>query len=50
MILRWPGHGTAGAKIDAPVSLLDITAATTLKLAGAPAETLADLDGRDLAP
>jgi arylsulfatase A-like enzyme len=33
MILHWPGHGTAGAKIDAPVSLLDITA-TTLKLRG----------------
>lgn len=49
MILRWPGHGTAGARIAAPVSLLDIVA-TTLKLAGATSETLAELDGVDLAP
>jgi arylsulfatase A-like enzyme len=49
LVLRWPGHGTAGARIDAPVSLLDVTA-TTLKLAGATAETLAGLDGVDLAP
>lgn len=49
MILRWPGHGTAGAKITAPVSLLDITA-TTLEVAGATSETLAELDGIDLTP
>jgi arylsulfatase A-like enzyme len=49
LVVRWPGHGTAGAKIAAPVSLLDITA-TTLKLAGVPGESLAELDGIDLAP
>jgi len=49
LVVRWPGHGSAGAKISAPVSLLDITA-TTLKLAGAASETMAELDGVDLAP
>jgi len=49
MILRWPGHGTAGTKLKSPVSLLDITA-TTLQVAGATPETLAELDGVDLSP
>ena len=49
LIVRWPGHATAGARVNAPVSLLDVTA-TTLALAGAPAATLAELDGRDLGP
>ncbi len=49
LILHWPGHGPAGTKIAAPVSLLDITA-TTLKVAGATADTLAELDGVDLFP
>jgi len=44
LLVRWPGHATPGARIDAPVSLLDV-AATTLAVAGAPAETLAKLDG-----
>jgi arylsulfatase A-like enzyme len=49
LILRWPERVEAGARITTPVSLLDL-AATTLALAGAPAETLAELDGVDLAP
>jgi arylsulfatase A-like enzyme len=49
LIVHWPGRTTAGARIAAPVSLLDVTA-TTLALAGAPRETLAELDGLDLAP
>jgi arylsulfatase A-like enzyme len=49
MTLRWPGRTAPGTRIDAPVSLLDITA-TTLSLAGASPETMSELDGRDLAP
>jgi arylsulfatase A-like enzyme len=49
MLLRWPGRATAGTKITAPVSLLDVTV-TSLVHAGAPAKALADLDGVDLAP
>jgi arylsulfatase A-like enzyme len=49
LVLRWPGRAAAGTRITAPVSLLDITA-TTLALAGASKETLAELDGLDLAP
>jgi arylsulfatase A-like enzyme len=49
LILRWPGHGTAGTKLKSPVSLLDVTA-TTLRVAGATPETLAELDGLDLSP
>jgi arylsulfatase A-like enzyme len=49
LVVQWPGHGSAGAKIAAPVSLLDVTA-TTLKVAGAPGEAMAELDGIDLAP
>ena len=49
LVVRWPGHGTAGARIDAAVSLLDVTA-TMLEAAGAPGEMMAELDGVDLAP
>ena len=49
LVARWPAHGTAGARISTPVSLLDVTA-TTLKLAGASSEALAELDGVDLGP
>jgi arylsulfatase A-like enzyme len=49
MMARWAGHIAAGRTVEAPVSLLDISA-TTLALAGADAATLATLDGRDLGP
>lgn len=49
MMARWPGRVAAGQTLAAPVSLLDISA-TTLALAGADAETLGGLDGRDLRP
>jgi len=49
LLVRWPARATAGTRISTPVSLLDITA-TTLKLAGMPSETLAELDGVDLGP
>jgi arylsulfatase A-like enzyme len=49
LMVRWPGHATAGTHVAAPVELLDVTA-TTLALAGAPKEALAELDGLDLAP
>jgi arylsulfatase A-like enzyme len=48
LLLRWPGRVTPGKRIEAPVSLLDL-APTTLALAGAPPEALAELDGIDLA-
>jgi arylsulfatase A-like enzyme len=49
LLVRWPGRATPGARITAPVSLLDVTA-TTLSVAGAPPEVSAELDGLDLAP
>jgi arylsulfatase A-like enzyme len=49
LLLRWPGRVAGGTRIDAPVSQLDLTA-TVLALAGADAQALAELDGRDLAP
>jgi arylsulfatase A-like enzyme len=49
LLLSWPQHTTPGAVLSAPVSLLDITA-TALAVSGVEAATLAELDGRDLAP
>lgn len=49
LFARWPGRIAPGTTSDAPVSLLDL-AATTLALAGAKADELGALDGRDLAP
>lgn len=49
LCLRWPGHVRAGATVEHPVSLLDITA-TALGVAGAEESSPAELDGRDLLP
>lgn len=49
LLVRWPGRVSAGTRIAAPVSQLDL-APTLLALAGASAPAAGELDGLDLAP
>ncbi len=46
-LIRWPGHVPAGAVSDSPLGLVDVMP-TLLGLAGLPAPTSPEIDGRDL--